>query len=88
MGDLTREHPTAVRMISHDLPMVARYTERMVVMQHGKVLETGTTAGILERPQHPYTRKLLDAMPRRLPARKLAPEAPIVEVKNLAPSAP
>ncbi len=83
MVDLTREHNTAVLMISHDLPMVARYTERMVVMQHGKVLETGTTAGILERPQHPYTRKLLDAMPRRLPARKLTQDAPIVEVKNL-----
>ena len=83
MVDLTREHHTAVLMISHDLPMVARYTERMVVMQHGKVLETGTTAGILERPQHPYTRKLLDAMPRRLPARKLTQDATIVEVKNL-----
>ncbi|MGO4397107.1 ABC transporter ATP-binding protein [Achromobacter sp. PAB15] len=83
MVDLTREHHTAVLMISHDLPMVARYTERMVVMQHGKVLETGTTAGILDRPQHPYTRKLLDAMPRRLPARKLTQDAPIVEVKNL-----
>lgn len=83
MVDLTREHHTAVLMISHDLPMVARYTERMVVMQHGKVLETGATAAILERPQHPYTRKLLDAMPRRLPARQLGREAPIVEVKNL-----
>jgi peptide/nickel transport system ATP-binding protein len=83
MVALTREHHTAVLMISHDLPMVARYTERMVVMQHGKVLETGTTAGILERPRHPYTRKLLDAMPRRLPARPLAKEALIVEVKNL-----
>ncbi|WP_241050083.1 ABC transporter ATP-binding protein [Achromobacter xylosoxidans] len=83
MVDLTREHNTAVLMISHDLPMVARYTERMVVMQHGKVLETGTTAGILERPRHPYTRKLLDAMPRRLPARAPIQEAPIVEVRNL-----
>ena len=83
MVDLTREHNTAVLMISHDLPMVARYTERMVVMQHGKVLEAGTTASILERPRHPYTRKLLDAMPRRLPARKLTQEAPIVEVRNL-----
>ncbi|MNX63827.1 Glutathione import ATP-binding protein GsiA [compost metagenome] len=83
MVDLTREHHTAVLMISHDLPMVARYTERMVVMQHGKVLETGTTAGILESPRHPYTRKLLDAMPRRLPARPLPKEAPIVEVRNL-----
>ncbi len=83
MVDLTREHNTAVLMISHDLPMVARYTERMVVMQHGKVLETGATAAILERPQHPSTRKLLDAMPRRLPARQVGKEAPIVEVKNL-----
>ncbi|EFF76797.1 ABC transporter ATP-binding protein [Achromobacter piechaudii] len=83
MVDLTREHNTAVLMISHDLPMVARYTKRMVVMQHGKVLEAGTTAGILERPQHPYTRKLLEAMPRRLPARKLTQDAPIVEVRNL-----
>ena len=84
MVDLTREHNTAVLMISHDLPMVARYTERMVVMQHGKVLETGSTAAILERPQHPYTRKLLDAMPRRLPARPPIQEAPIVEVRSLA----
>jgi peptide/nickel transport system ATP-binding protein len=66
MVALTREHHTAVLMISHDLPMVARYTERMVVMQHGKVLETGTTAGILERPRHPYTRKLLDVEVKNL----------------------
>ena len=54
MVALTREHRTAVLMISHDLPMVARYTERMVVMQHGRVLEEGATAAILERPAHPY----------------------------------
>lgn len=83
MVALTREHNTAVLMISHDLPMVARYTERMVVMQHGRVLETGQTVDILARPQHPYTRKLLDAMPRRQPARALPVDAPIVEVKNL-----
>ena len=83
MVALTREHRTAVLMISHDLPMVARYTERMVVMQHGRVLEEGATAAILERPAHPYTRKLLDAMPRRQPARAVNREAPIVEVRNL-----
>ena len=54
MVALTREHRTAVLMISHDLPMVARYTERMVVMQHGRVLEEGATAAILERPAHPH----------------------------------
>jgi peptide/nickel transport system ATP-binding protein len=83
MVGLTREHGTAVLMISHDLPMVARYTERMVVMQGGKVMETGSTAQILAHPRHPYTRKLLDAMPRPRPARPEPAAAPIVEVKGL-----
>ncbi|MBV6304602.1 ABC transporter ATP-binding protein [Candidimonas humi] len=83
MVGLTREHGTAVLMISHDLPMVARYTERMVVMQGGKVLETGATADILAHPRHPYTRKLLDAMPRPRPARPEPAAEPIVEVRGL-----
>jgi len=83
MVALTREHNTAVLMISHDLPMVARYTERVVVMQQGRVVETGRTDDILARPQEPYTRKLLDAMPRRLPARPPAADAPIIEVRQL-----
>jgi peptide/nickel transport system ATP-binding protein len=83
MVGLTREHSTAVLMISHDLPMVARYTERVIVMQHGRVVEQGATAQLLERPQHPYTRKLLEAMPRRMPAREPSREQPLVQVRKL-----
>ncbi|CAN7623468.1 ABC transporter ATP-binding protein [Variovorax sp. LjRoot175] len=83
MVGLTREHRTAVLMISHDLPMVARFTQRVVVMRHGEVKEIGNTDDLLARPQHPYTRELLEAMPRRLPARPVAEEAPVVEVRNL-----
>ncbi|WP_431514584.1 ABC transporter ATP-binding protein [Variovorax sp. DAIF25] len=83
MVGLTREHRTAVLMISHDLPMVARFTQRMVVMRHGEVKETGRTKDLLEQPKHPYTRELLQAMPRRLPARAVADEPPVVEVRNL-----
>ncbi|WP_432731781.1 ABC transporter ATP-binding protein [Variovorax sp. W6] len=83
MVGLTREHNTAVLMISHDLPMVARFTQRMVVMRHGEVKETGRTDEMLERPKHEYTRELLQAMPRRLPAREATQEAPVVEVRNL-----
>jgi peptide/nickel transport system ATP-binding protein len=84
MVALTRDHNTAVLMISHDLPMVARYTEKMIVMQQGEVVEAGPTAQMLARPQHPYTRKLLASMPQRVPARAVATEAPIVAVRQLA----
>jgi peptide/nickel transport system ATP-binding protein len=84
MVDLTKENGTAVLLISHDLGMVARYCSRIVVMCQGDVVEQGNSEDILARPQHPYTRKLLAAMPHREPARDL-PEAatPLVSVDDL-----
>ena len=84
MVDLTKENGTAVLLISHDLGMVARYCSRIVVMCQGDVVEQGNSEDILARPQHPYTRKLLAAMPHREPARTL-PEAatPLVSVDGL-----
>lgn len=83
MVALTREHNTAVLLISHDLAMVARYTERVIVMRHGVVIETGRTQDILTHPREPYTRKLLAAMPRRGDARPANDATPLVEVKQL-----
>ena len=84
MVGLTKANDTAVLLISHDLGMVARYCSRIVVMCQGQVVEQGRSDDILARPQHAYTRKLLSAMPHRLPARFL-PEAktPIVAVRDL-----
>jgi peptide/nickel transport system ATP-binding protein len=80
----SRERPgTAVLMVSHDLPMVARYTGRIVVMAQGRIVEENTTEELLRRPREAYTRRLLGAMPRRLPARPVSEAAPIVEVKGL-----
>lgn len=84
MVELTRAHGTAVLMISHDLSMVARYTDRIIVMCKGEIVEEGATQDLLRQPQHPYTRKLLAAMPRRLPQRHISDAGtPIVEVRNL-----
>ncbi|HSV54978.1 MAG TPA: ABC transporter ATP-binding protein [Burkholderiaceae bacterium] len=83
MVGLTRERNTAVLLISHDLPMVARYTQRVIVMQHGEVVESGATAQLLAGPQQAYTRKLLEAIPRRQAARAIADEQPVVEVRQL-----
>ncbi|PWC47329.1 ABC transporter ATP-binding protein [Azospirillum sp. TSA6c] len=84
MVGLTRAHGTAVLMISHDLSMVARYTDRIIVMRKGEIVEQGRSDELLRAPQHPYTRALLSAMPRRLPARPIPPAAtPIIEVRDL-----
>ena len=84
MTRLTRENGTAVLMISHDLGMIARYSDRMIVMCEGKVVEQGRTRDLLASPQHAYTRKLLASMPHRGPLRSFSPgETPIVSVRDL-----
>ena len=84
MVGLTRAHGTAVLMISHDLSMVARYTDRIIVMRKGEIVEQGRSDELLRAPRHPYTRALLSAMPRRQPARPIPPVAtPIIEVRDL-----
>ena len=83
MVSLTQANGSAVLMISHDLALVARYAHRIVVMQKGEIVETGMTEDILRSPCHPYTRKLLAAIPRRLPARQLKAAQPVVAVNDL-----
>ncbi|NUL45644.1 ABC transporter ATP-binding protein [Cellulosimicrobium funkei] len=54
---------TAILLISHDFSVVGRLADRVLVMQGGWIVESGTAAEVLENPQHPYTRQLLDAVP-------------------------
>ncbi len=66
-----RERGATVILISHDLGVVAETCERIAVMYAGQIVEIGPTQQILRRPQHPYTRALLAAVP----APDLAPGA-------------
>lgn len=68
IGDLQSKLGMAVLLITHDLTIVRRVAHRVCVMTEGKIVETGTTAEILERPQHRYTRHLLAAEPKGGPA--------------------
>lgn len=81
--DLTRERGTTVLLISHDLPMIARYSKRVVVMRHGEVVETGDTADVLAKPRRDYTRKLLSTLPVRGPARVVPKADPLISVRDL-----
>jgi peptide/nickel transport system ATP-binding protein len=51
-------------LVSHDLSVVRHMTDRVLVMQHGKVVEEGPTREVFRSPRHPYTRLLLDSIPR------------------------
>ncbi len=54
----------ALLLITHDLGIVRSMAERVYVMEQGRVVEEGPTSEIFQRPQHPYTQKLIDAEPR------------------------
>jgi peptide/nickel transport system ATP-binding protein len=56
-------HLTLV-LVSHDLSVVRHMTDRVLVMQQGTVVETGPTREVFRAPRHPYTRLLLDSIPR------------------------
>ena len=84
MVELCEENDTAVLMISHDLGMVSHYVRNIVVMQNGEAVETGDSRRVLTNPQHPYTRKLVEALPRRSPARTIDRSgAPLVSVEGV-----
>ena len=63
---LRRERGLSLLLISHDLPLVGRYAQRVMILRRGQLLEAGDTARVFARPQHEYTRELLAA--ERLPA--------------------
>lgn len=65
---LRRDRGLAIVFVTHDLDLAASSCDRIHVMQAGTVVEQGPALEVFERPRHPYTRKLLDAMPSRLDA--------------------
>lgn len=62
--ELTRERGRSTILITHDLGLAAAYCDKVVVMEKGKVVETALAGEIFRNPQHPYTRKLMQATPR------------------------
>jgi oligopeptide/dipeptide ABC transporter ATP-binding protein len=53
-----------VLWITHDLGVVAKLCDRVVIMYAGEVMEQGDVYGVLKHPRHPYTRRLIDALPK------------------------
>jgi microcin C transport system ATP-binding protein len=88
---LQRERGMAVLMITHDLNLVRRFADRVVVMEQGHIVEEGATTSLFEQPHHLYTRRLMASRPERdTLAATSVPEGsvPVMEAKGLRISYP
>ncbi|MDH6120879.1 oligopeptide transport system ATP-binding protein [Kitasatospora sp. GAS204A] len=64
LADIRAQTGIGYLFITHDLGVVRCVTDDVIVMRHGRIVESGPTAEVLATPQHPYTRLLLDSVPR------------------------
>ena len=64
MRNLTKDLGVALIIITHNLGVVARYAERVIVMYAGKIVETGSAEQVYHNSRHPYTIGLLNSVPR------------------------
>ncbi|MBI3470188.1 MAG: ABC transporter ATP-binding protein [Candidatus Solibacter usitatus] len=64
LAALNRERNMATLFISHDLLSIASYCRRVAILHEGRIVECGETGRIFSQPAHPYTRRLVEALPR------------------------
>ena len=82
--ELQVKHKTAVLFITHDFGVVAEISDRIVVMNRGDLIESGTRNEILAEPKQSYTRRLVSSVPSLVPNRREAPDGqPVLHVKGL-----
>ena len=93
MKQIQEKFGTSIILITHDLGVVAGMCDRVLVMKEGEIIEEGTTEEIFANPKHPYTQRLLNALPKlhekkapkqqpNLPA-DLNVNTPLVEIRHL-----
>jgi peptide/nickel transport system ATP-binding protein len=64
LNDLKEQYGYTYLFITHDLSVVKFFADRIMVMQQGSIVEQGPSGQLFAHPQHPYTQRLLAALPR------------------------
>ncbi len=83
--DLQKTRGTGILFVTHDFGVVAEIADRIAVMQHGKIVELGTRDVVLDNPRHPYTQKLINAVPRLAMRMTAAVDTPpLLQVQRLS----
>ena len=87
IADIQARLGMSVVLITHDLGVVAEYCDRVMVMYAGQIVESGPTREVIDNPQHPYTRGLLNSIPRLSDLdRRITPiEGSVPDLIDLAP---
>ena len=83
LKDLQARFGMALLLITHDLTIVRKMADRVLVMTDGHIVERGTTATIFGAPQHPYTKKLLAAEPKGEPPQKKEQADVLIAAKDM-----
>ncbi len=87
LEDLKSRFGMSILFITHDLSVVRKIADNVVVMQSGKIVEKGITKNILNNPKMVYTRKLISE-PEKIIKKKTLNDIPIIEVKNISVNYP
>ncbi len=83
LGRLKASRGLALLLITHDLRIVRRYADKVCVMKDGAIVEAGPVAPLFAAPAHPYTRMLLDAVPRGVPPPLAKDAATLLSIESV-----
>ena len=84
LRSLKNKMNTGILLITHNMGVVADMADRVCVMLHGEMVETGPVHQVLQHPQHPYTQKLLAAVPRLGAVKEVAEPTPVTATQTTA----
>ncbi len=82
INSIRKEEDISVLLISHNLNLIANYCEKIAVMYNGTIVENGNADHILEKPKHPYTQGLINALPKGNKKRLISIEGSTPTVNN------